>query len=257
MSVTTPFWISAFLDFAADDFERGVTFWAQVTGCRVSPRRGDDGEFATLVPPDGDDFLRVQELREGPGGLHLDLHVPGPDEAARAAVRRGATIVTRHRHGYVVLSSPGGLTFCFVRHRSAQRPSARAWPGGPRSLVDQVCLDIPVDLHEAEVAFWQGLTGWELRGSPVADEFHSLVRPPGMPLRLLLQRLGETGGPVRAHLDLAATDRRAETTRHLALGAQVQREHALWTVLTDPTGSAYCVTDRDPGSGMLPREPER
>lgn len=251
MSVTTPFWISAFLDFAADDFERAVRFWAGVTGCRVSSRRGDDGEFATLVPADGDDFLRVQQLRRGPGRIHLDLHVPDPDAAAREAVTLGAAIVTRHRHGYVVLTSPGGLTFCFVRHRATRRPRPLTWPGGHRSLVDQVCLDIPADHHEAELAFWTELTGWELRHSSWADEFHSLVRPPGMPIRLLLQRLGEPEGPVRAHLDLATTDREAETERHRSLGARVRDQRELWTVLADPSGAAYCLTDRDPETGML------
>lgn len=251
MSVTTPSWTSAFLDFAPDDFEHAVTFWAEVTGCRVSSRRGDDGEFATLVPPDGDDYLRVQELREGPGRLHLDLHVPDPDAAARETVTLGARVVTRHRRGYVVLSSPGGLTFCFVQHRATQRPRPHSWPGGHRSLVDQVCLDIPADRHEAELAFWTALTGWELRHSPVADEFHSLVRPPGMPIRLLMQRLGEREGSVRAHLDIATTDRAAETERHRSLGARVQHEHELWTVLSDPSGAAYCLTDRDPETGML------
>lgn len=251
MSVTTPFWISAFLDFAPDDFEHAVTFWAGVTGCRVSSRRGDDGEFATLVPPDGDDYLRVQELREGPGRIHLDLHVPDPDAAAREAATLGAEVVTRHKHGFVVLASPGGLTFCFVRHRSTRRPRPVTWPGGHRSLVDQVCLDIPGNLHEVEVGFWQQLTGWELRSWPRADEFHSLVRPPGMPIRLLLQRLGEADGVVRAHLDIATTDRAAETWRHRLLGAGVRQERELWTVLTDPSGAAYCLTDRDPANGML------
>ena len=85
----------------------------------------------------------------------------------------------------------------------------------------------------------------------MAEEFHSLVRPCGMPIRLLLQRLGETRGRVRAHLDIATTDRVAETERHRALGAGVQRERELWTVLTDPSGAAYCLTDRDPETGML------
>ena len=37
-----PFWVSAFLDFAAPDVEVGTTFWSAVTGYDVSPARGDD-----------------------------------------------------------------------------------------------------------------------------------------------------------------------------------------------------------------------
>lgn len=242
------FWISAFLDLAPEEFEEGVVFWAQATGCRVSSPRGERDEFATLVPPDGDDFLRVQRLERGPSRIHLDLHVPDPRAEAERAVALGAGLVADH--GYVVLTSPGGLTFCLVRHPSSRRPRPVAWPGGHRSLVDQVCLDLPAAVHDEEVAFWQALTGWELRPSPAHAELHWLERPPGLPLRILLQRLEEPAGPVRAHLDLATTDRSAETARHVALGARVVAERGDWTVLADPTRTAYCVTDRDPGTGL-------
>jgi hypothetical protein len=245
------FWISAFLDFTAADFESEVAFWSDVTGYAVSPARGAEGEFATLVPPDGDDFLRVQRLADGLSGIHLDLHVEDPLAAADRAVELGASVVVRHRLGYVVLTSPGGFTFCLVSHPASVRPAPGIWPGGVRSIVDQVCLDIPLDRHDTECAFWTALTGWELRQSPVAKEIHHLVRPVGMPIRLLLQRLGEAAGQVRAHPDLACSDRAAETTRHLALGADLVRENDRWTVLRSPAGSAYCITDRDPITGML------
>ncbi len=244
-------WVTAFLDLAAEDFERDVIFWARVTGYQVSTCRGDTGEFATLVPPRGDDFLRVQRLDAGPPRVHLDLHVDDPVAAADRATGLGARVEVRSPHGYVVLTSPGGLPFCFVGAHGGTRPVAATWPGGHRSLVDQVCLDLPGDVHAAEVTFWQELLGWELVVAPVAAEFSHLRRPEGQPFRILLQRLGEETGPVRAHLDLATTDRSAETARHLRLGAGVLRVHPHFTVLTDPAGSAYCITDRDPETGSL------
>lgn len=250
----SPFWLSAFLDFAPEEFVEGVKFWRAVTGYGLSKARGGEDEFATLVPPTGDEFLRVQRLTEGPSRIHLDVHVADVDAAAEKAVRLGAR-VTSQPGGYVVLQSPGGFTFCFVGHRAASRPPPTTWPGGFTSLVDQVCLDIPSAVHDVELAFWHDLTGWELWDSPYADEFHSLVRPPGIPLRLLLQRLDDPNGPVRAHLDIATTDRAAETARHVGLGAQLQRELELWTVLIDPAGLTYCLTDRDPETGMLLRAP--
>ncbi len=241
---TSPFWVSAFLDFAPADFERGIAFWQSVTGYALSERRGLDGAFATLVPPDGDDYLRVQRLGDGEGRVHLDLHVENPTVAAEAAIELGAHVLMRHEQGYVVLRSPGGFVFCFVRHHASRRPAPATWPGG-RSCVDQVCLDIPPEHHEAEVAFWQALTGWDHEDS-VSAEFSRLHPPDDLPLRWLLQRLDDAGGAVAAHLDLAADDREAEAARHVGLGARVARVHDHWTVLTDPVGTTYCITGRTP-----------
>lgn len=242
---TSPFWVSAFLDFAPGGFERGVAFWQGVTGYGLSERRGRGGEFATLVPPAGDDYLRVQELGDGDGRVHLDLHVANPTYAAEAAVELGAHVLVRHEAGYVVLRSPGGFVFCFVTHPASRKPAAATWPDGTRSRVDQVCLDIPRASYDAEVAFWQTLTGWEHEPS-VSREFARLHPPDEQPLRWLLQRLDDEDGAVRAHLDLCCDDRAAEAERHVALGAAVVRRHEHWTVLTDPVGTTYCITRRKP-----------
>lgn len=240
----TPFWVSAFLDFAPDHFEEGVRFWSTLTGYDVSPARGEDGEFATLVPPDGDDFLRVQRLTDGEDRIHLDLHVTDPRAAADRAVGLGAAEVADR--GYVVMRSPGGLAFCFVADQAAVRPRPTRWPGGHASLLDQVCIDIPLSSYDAEVTFWSAVTGREVRDAPPEEEFQRLTRPPGQSLELLVQRLEEETGPVRAHFDWGTTDRAAETARHVGLGARVVGEYPHWTVLADPLGRKYCVTSRAP-----------
>jgi hypothetical protein len=242
---TAPSWISAFLDFPTADFDRGVGFWQGVTGYGLSERRGPDGEFATLVPPDGDDYLRVQALGDGDGRVHLDLHVDHPEIAAEGAIELGAHVLLRHEQGYVVLRSPGGLVFCFVRHEASRRPRPTTWPDGNRSCVDQVCLDLPPALHDAEVEFWRAVTGWEFVDTDT-PEFTRLNPPGDLPIQLLLQRLDAAAGPVTAHFDLAADDREAETSRHLDLGARVERVHESWTVLVDPVGTTYCITVRRP-----------
>lgn len=248
-NVIVTFWLSAFLDFPASSYDSGVRFWRGVTGYDVSAARGDRREFATLLPPDGDDFLRVQRVGDGPGGIHLDLHVESPRAAADVAVSLGAEKVADR--GYLVMRSPGGFTFCLVTHPASVRPAPAEWDGGHRSLVDQVCLDIPAAAYDAECAFWAALTGWRHTASPVSPDFSRLDRPAGVPLRLLLQRLGERSGTVRAHLDLATDDRVSETLRHARLGATVLAEHRFWTVLRDPAGAAYCITDRNPTTGLL------
>jgi hypothetical protein len=92
-------WLTVFLDFPAGSFDAGVAFWREVTGSGLSPFRGAAGEFATLLPPSGDAYLRVRRIADGSGGHHLDLHVdPGlasVDQAAERAVALGANV--RHR----------------------------------------------------------------------------------------------------------------------------------------------------------------
>lgn len=242
-------WLSAFLDFSADEHQEGVELWERLTGYARSEPRGEREEFLTLVPPDGDDFLRVQRLADGPSRVHLDVHVEDPRAAAGEASALGATQVADH--GYVVMRSPGGLTFCLVDHPASRRPRPTRWPGGHTSLLDQVCLDIPRQHWEREQAFWQRLTGWEHEGRPAPSEFANLRRPTGVPLRLLFQRLGEETGDVRAHLDWATGDRAAETARHQQAGAAVVARMSHWTVMRGPPGTTYCLTDRAPGTGVL------
>jgi predicted enzyme related to lactoylglutathione lyase len=237
-------WLTAFLDLPADEMDEATAFWAGVTGYEVSPPRGPSGEFVSLVPPDGDVHLKAQRAGDGPRRLHLDVHVPDTDEAAARAEALGATVVHRSEHGYAVLTSPGGLTFCVVAHRAERRPAPADW-GGHRSAVDQVCLDVPPSSYVRETEFWTALTGWAFE--PHEDsEFDSLARPAGAPLRVLFQKLDDEQERVSAHLDLSSTDRAAETARHEALGARVSSVHQQWTVMAPPAGGVYCLTDRTP-----------
>jgi len=226
-----PTWITAFIDIPGPSWDDGVAFWQAVTATGLSALRGEDDEFATLLPADGEAFLRVQRTGAELPGIHLDLHGVGQQ--------------------WEVRTSPGGFAFCANVAAGGERPAPVAWPEGHRSLVDQVCLDIPPDAYDEECAFWAGLTGWELAPTS-APYMMQLVRPAGMPLRVLLQRRDEGDGPVTAHLDLATTDREAEVARHLALGASVDGGGPRWTRLRDPVGMLYCVTDRDPVTGLLP-----
>ena len=243
-------WITAFLDLAPDQHDAGLDFWERVTGYRRSEPRGAHQEYVTLLPPEGGDHLGVQRLQHGTSRIHLDLHVDDVPAATVHAEQLGAA-VRETPDGYAVLTSPGGFVFCLVTHPGA-RPAAPAdWGHGLASVVDQVCLDIPPAAYEPEVGFWQRLTGWELRHSTDRAEFRRLIRPPGAPLQLLLQRLDDDRTQVGAHLDLATTDRAREIERHVALGAVVAAERPGWTVMRPPAGPAYCITDRAPGVRLL------
>jgi len=237
-------WTTAFLDVPAAPHAATTEFWSAVTGYAASEPRGDHLEFATLVPPAGDAHLRIQRTGDDEPRIHLDLHVPDPRAAADRAVGLGAIEVADR--GYVVLRSPGGLPFCFVDHPASVPAPPATWADGATSVVDQVCLDLPAEHYDDEVGFWVALTGWTRTPSPGHDEFERLEPDNDQQVRFLLQRLGEDAGPARAHLDLACSDREPEVRRHVRLGAQRVRDHAHWTVLRDPSGAAYCLTDRDP-----------
>ncbi|MFF5296237.1 VOC family protein [Paractinoplanes globisporus] len=234
-------WITGFLDSPTTAAER---FWTAVTGTTLSARR-EGGTFATLVPERGDACLRVQVVGSGPPRAHVDLHVEDVAAATQEAVGLGASVVADNGE-FVVLRSPAGIVFCLVPwHGEWVRPAAVRWPGGQRSGVDQLSLDIPAGDYEAEVGFWAGLTGWRL-GFSSFPEFRFLSGGAGLPLRFLLQRIG--GGAPGVHLDLACDGVDAEVERHRALGASVvRRVPGEWTTLRDPVGREYCVTGRAPG----------
>lgn len=52
----------------------------------------------------------------------------------------------------------------------------------------------------------------------------------------------------RIHLDIAVTDRPAEVRRLVALGAEVAREEAGYTVMRDLEGNQFCIVE-GPTSG--------
>ncbi|MCD0446618.1 hypothetical protein LO763_23655 [Glycomyces sp. A-F 0318] len=240
-------WTTAFWDFPAEGFEAGIAFWLKVTDTTLSPRRGPDGAFATLVPAEGDPCLRVQRVREGKGGNHLDLHVDDVEAEAERARELGATLVAREE-GLVVLRSPGGFAFCLVEHEGeAEVPPPLTWPGGQRSRTDQLCIDVPPQAFDHELMFWQSLTGWPQTGKDWR-EFRRLVPPREIPLHFLLQRLdsAEQGQSTAAHIDLSCVGVEAETERHVALGAEALRRHQYWQVMRDPAGLTYCITDKNP-----------
>lgn len=233
-------WLTAFLDTESDRASSAETFWAAVTGYSLSGRRGRDDEFATLLPPTGDPHLKVQRVRQSsPGGLHLDLHTDDVAGLADRAESLGAS-ASYQEEGYVVCGSPGGMTFCLVDHPGSQPAAPVVRPGGA-SMVDQVCLDIPPSMWEAECRFWSELTGWELVDHDPTDEFIWLQRQEGLTLQVLLQRLDEEASVVVGHLDIFSDDREAETERHLELGATIVRRYERWTVLRDPSGRVYCI----------------
>ena len=225
-------WLTVFLDFPAGSFGAGVAFWREVTGSTLSPFRGATGEFATLLPPSGDAYLRVQRVAGGSGGHHLDLHVDpavaSVEQAAERAVALGAKVLHREL-GLVISSSPGGFTFCLVRwHGEGTVPGPVRLDGAGASRADELWLDVPAGTFERERSFWTALTGWE--GQDGARS--------ALPVRLELRR-AEPGDRVAGHLAFACADRGALAGRHAAAGARILAVLPHETAMADPVGRLY------------------
>ncbi|MGV8848209.1 MAG: VOC family protein [Propionibacteriaceae bacterium] len=235
-------WLHIFLDTPRADAARSWAFWSDVTSTTVSATRGEQAQFATLQPERGDAWLKVQAI-DGPSRVHLDVDTGDRAGFVARATALGATVQGTY-HDVVILCSPAGIVFC------ATVAQGGAYVRALDSVADQATLDIPHSAFAGEVAFWHDLTGWA--ASEISDdEFVSLHRPENVAVRILLQRRDDET-PASAHVDFAVTDRAAETERHVWAGAEVVAVHGQWTVLRDPVGRIYCLTDRDPATG-LPR----
>ncbi|WP_217239418.1 VOC family protein [Streptomyces sp. AC555_RSS877] len=243
-------WTYAFIDRPAQGLDRAQEFWTAVTDTRLSEPRGEQGEFATLVPTGrADACVKIQGVAEGAGGAHLDFAVDDVAGFVESAMGCGAAVAAGHE-GWAVLRSPAGQLFCAVAwHGESVRP-----PVVRGSRLDQVCVDVPPSAYDAEVAFWGALLpDWQSRPGSL-PEFHVVEPPPGQPVRVLLQRLDEER-PLTAHLDLACADIAATAAEHERLGAKPAFRGRHWTVMRDPAGGTYCLTGRDPETGGLAARP--
>jgi len=106
----------------------------------------------------------------------------------------------------------------------------------------------------AAMAFWAPALGYEPRYPPEPDWV--ILQPPGGGRPNLSLNAGQTRpAPVpHVHLDLYASDQRAEVERLLDLGARrapdwtyPQDEEIDYVVLEDPDGNRFCVIDASDG----------
>jgi len=236
-------WVQAVIDLPADRFDAAAEFWRAASGTHFGDIHPDHDEFVHLEPPTGAMHLELQRIDSVRPGAHLDLLVEDIGAEAERAVALGAKLIAHP--GHAVLESPGGVRFCLVPY-SGESEKAPTLESPVPHAIDQLCIDVAAVDFGREVAFWTELTGWPIRPHGVDEfkEFETLVRPDGMPIRLLVQRLGpDDDGPPRAHLDLSCGPNVAAVVdAHVELGASVVDRRDRWTVMADPAGMRYCIT---------------
>jgi predicted enzyme related to lactoylglutathione lyase len=243
-------WLTAVVDLPAPGIDAATQFWAMVTGSTPTDGRGENGEFITLIPPAGDPYLRLQQTAAGAASVHLDMYVPDIAAARSRALALGASLVDAGE--WSVMRSPAGFIFCLVDDEGEREVPAALPEPSPHRL-DQLSIDVPFSLFDSECSFWEELFGWE-RESGSLKKYTAFARPKGIPLRIILQRLGKTDNSTsaRAHFDIACgTGREVIAKMHHAFGAQHVRTETYWITMTDPTGNHYCLTARTPPAPSL------
>jgi hypothetical protein len=189
-------WLTVFLDFPADSFDAGVAFWRAVTGYGLSPFRGEAGEFATLLPPSGDAYLRVQRLVEWDGEATLPPPVAGENggssrvdtvsvdvpsdgferECAFWAALTGWEAHEAPHPGFVVLRSPAGMPVRIILQRLASSvPGQRAGAHLDFGCTDRGALGRHVALGARVTAT---LDHWTVLADPAGRAYCLVGRDP-------------------------------------------------------------------------------
>jgi glyoxalase superfamily protein len=112
------------------------------------------------------------------------------------------------------------------------------------SRLTKIVIDVPQEVHDHELAFWQGAMGQEFAHFRTHPEYHGADLH-GHNLGMLVQRIG--GGQPRMHVDIHTDDMDAEVARLEALGAKREFKSFSWWVMSDPAGLLFCVIPDDSG----------
>jgi hypothetical protein len=237
-------WVHAVIDVPADQHEAEAGFWASVLGWQLGAPWAGHPELRSFEPPRGASYIHLQEI-DGPPRVHLDLESQDPESTVVRAQALGAQLVHQHERWRTLLS-PGGLPLCVLQAGQREPSGPTCWPDGHRSRMVQVCIDSPAKVHDREVDFWRALLPSRWTGSPAREFAGKWHDDAGSPLQLLLQRLDEPTGTVRAHLDHGTDDVSAEVRRLRDLGAEEIGPGRGWHTLRDRAQLAFCVTQNSP-----------
>jgi hypothetical protein len=112
------------------------------------------------------------------------------------------------------------------------------------SRLTKIVIDVPQEVHDEELAFWQGAMGQVFTHLQAHPEYHGADLH-GHNLGMLVQRIG--GGQSRMHVDIHTDDLDAEVARLETLGAKREFKSFSWWVMSDPAGLLFCVIPDNSG----------
>ena len=115
------------IDCRGDDLAEAMRFWSGALGADFHPDP-DDPRYAVTDRADDEPHLILQKV-EHASRVHLDLETDDK-EAERARLEAlGATLVERHRKGFIIMQAPTGHRFCLVDPQRGDFPGdAREHP---------------------------------------------------------------------------------------------------------------------------------
>ena len=104
------------IDCAGVGLAEARTFWSAALGLPVTdPDEHGAGRYAVLSGVHG---LAVEvQIVTHPPGVHLDLAADNVDTEVARLETLGASLVSRHPSGWVVMQAPTGHRFCVVPRR--------------------------------------------------------------------------------------------------------------------------------------------
>jgi predicted enzyme related to lactoylglutathione lyase len=108
------------IDCQGDGLDEAVRFWSGALGYRFRIDPSDE-RYAVAEAPAGLPQILLQQV-EHPSRVHLDLETDDK-EAERARLEaEGATVVERHRKGWIIMEAPTGQRFCLVGPQRGDLP---------------------------------------------------------------------------------------------------------------------------------------
>ena len=215
-----PFWLSAFLDFAPGDFERGVGSGARSPVRRVRAARRGTASSRPWCRPTATTTCASSGSGPDPGGSTSTCTSrtrPRPRRRRRASARRWCTGPRRLRRARARRAASRSASSPPRRRAPARRVAGRS----PAAASTRSASTSRRTGTTRSARSGRG-TGRRLdRGAQRRPEFCLAARAAGSSPRLLLQRLDEPGRPGHARTSTSAADRpRApRCARHVALGA--------------------------------------
>ncbi|MDQ2648701.1 MAG: hypothetical protein M3Z03_04015 [Actinomycetota bacterium] len=113
------------IDAPSDDVDGTVAFWAAALG--ADPTQTPMPQYHILRNPAAPTRMVVQDVGDGTGGVHIDIHTDDLDAEVQRLLGCGATVVESwadHPGSWVVMRDPNGMDFCVVWATNPRRPQA-------------------------------------------------------------------------------------------------------------------------------------